>query len=573
MARTSRKILHLTNEEKNPNFISAISKVETFNTAIYARISVETEEKRERGSMDNQVEFLKNFVTLQEDLLHVETYIDDDMTGTNFDRPAFRKLIDDIKKGRINCIVVKDLSRLGRNYVETGEFIEKIFPFLKVRFIAINDRFDSFSDHQNIVMPFKNIINEIYAKDISKKICTSVLTRQNKGEYIGGMAAYGYLKDPSDKHKLVIDLETAPIVKKIFEWKVGGLSFNAIARKLNVQGVMSPARYKHSLGILHKDVNEYYPWNSLNVKRILLNPIYMGNMVQGKSRQSLYNNQSKAEMDENKWIVIPNTHEAIIEKATFEEVKQQLADINARRNMKINIQDDDRVKNLFKGLIYCGQCGKKMVLHTSGYSLTENPNKVNASYKCRTYREHLNQVCADKRIKYNVLMRTVEKLLIEYSKVLLEDKSTLLKTSIPEQMELQSDETIRKRVAEKRIEKIRIMDVKLYTDYVEGLLTKEEYVMMKGDYQSELAFLQKEIKALEKQIQSKKKKKAELTMAKNVMKEYLKKNILTEEIIQQFIERIEIHQTDTVEIKFKFEDYVEKGEVHSISCGEGEYNE
>lgn len=573
MARKSRKSLHLTNEEKDPNSISAISNAEIFNTAIYARISVETEVKRARGSMDNQVEFLKNFVTLQEDLFHVETYIDDDMTGTNFGRPAFRKLIEDIKKGRINCIVVKDLSRFGRNYVETGEFIEKIFPFLKVRFIAINDRFDSFSDHQDIVMPFKNIVNEIYAKDISKKICTSVLTRQNKGEYIGGMAAYGYLKDPSDKHKLVIDPDTAPVVKRIFDCKMAGLSYLGIARKLNELGILSPAQYKYSIGVLNKEMNENHPWNILNVKRILHNPIYMGNMVQGKYRQSFYNNQSRAEMDESQWIVIPNTHEAITDKATFEEVKHKLADINAWRNKKRNNQDDDRVKNLFKGLIYCGQCGKKMVLHTSGYSSTENHNKVYASYKCRTYREHLNQDCADKKIKYNVLMRTVKNLLVEYSKVLLEDKSAFLKNTNSEQMDLQSEEAIQKRAAEKRIEKIRVLDVKLYTDYAEGLLTKEEYVTMKGDYQTELVFLQKEIKALEKQIQSKKKKKDELITAKNVMKEFLKKNELTEEILQQFIERIEIHHTDTVEIKFRFEDYVEKGEVHSTSCKEGEDNE
>jgi len=561
MARKTRKSVCSVDNEAINNLLPGITKAEIFSTAIYVRISVETLEKRERGSMENQVEFLKDFVASNEELRLLKTYIDDDTTGTNFDRPAFKKLIEDIKKGQINCIVVKDLSRFGRNYIETGEYIEKIFPFFKIRFIAINDRFDSFNDHQGIVTPFKNIVNEIYAKDISRKICSSVQTRQNKGEYIGGMAAYGYLKDSRDKHKLIIDSETAPIVRQIFDLKIKGLSYMNIARKLNRLGIMSPAQYKYSIGILHKEENKTHLWNDLNVKRILHNPIYMGNMVQGKYRQSFYNNKERTQIDENQWIVIPNTHEAIIDKATFENVKHQLEDINASINKKGYKNNENQTKNIFKGLIYCGQCGRAMFLHTSSRNSTASNKKVSATYKCITYRQNLNQNCADKRIKFKVLIKTVKTLLVEYSKVLFDINESVNKSSSVKKSKLHSDDEIKKRISEKRTEKIRMLDVKLYTDYAEGLLTKEEYVTMKGNYNAELAFLQKEIKSLELQIQIENKINSEYIKATNVMKEFLEKNELNEDILQQLVERIEIYHTDTVAIRFKFEDYVEKRKI------------
>lgn len=563
MARKSRKITKLPQEG-----LSAVSAAEIFRTAIYARISVETEEKRIRGSMDNQVEFLRNYVDLQEELKLVEIYIDDDITGTNFDRPAFNKLLEDVKKGRINCIVVKDLSRFGRNYVETGEFIEKIFPFLKVRFIAINDRFDSLINHSDIVASFKNIVNEIYAKDISKKICTSVITRQKKGEYIGGITAYGYMKDPNDKHRLLVDPITAPIVKQIFDWKASGIGFITIGRMLNNQGIMSPAQYKHSRGIFQKDKNQNHPWNAVNVKRILLNPIYMGNMVQGKYRQSFYKNQPRIVTDESQWIVIPDTHEAIIEKGTFEAVKQQLSEHNARRKNSENIQNVE-AKNLFKGLIYCGQCGKKMVF-TSRTGSKRNPKKVYASYKCRHYRERLNQECADKRIQNDVLVKIIEKLLAEYSKVFIEDWNEFSKNAAIRQGDCQSNEAIQKSNAVRRLEKIDNLDIKLYTDYAEGLLTKNEYVQMKGNYRSESTFLQNEIDVLEKQIVSKGKIQEEINNAKCTVEAFIKGNNLSEEIIRNLIERITIQGRNAVEIRFKFEPYFERGKLNSILNGEGE---
>lgn len=384
------------------------------------------------------------------------------------------------------------------------------------------------------------------------------------------MAAYGYLRDPNDKHKLVIDPDTAPIVKQIFAWKKAGLSILKIARCLNEREVLSPAQYKYNIGVLKKEVNESHPWNTLNVKRIITNPIYLGNMVQGKYRQSLYNNQPRVQTTESQWIIIPNTHEAIIDEVTFLAVKQQLINIYEGRNEVDNTPDRARIPNLFKGLIYCGLCGKKMVLHPSGSSPAKSRYKDYASYKCSTYREHLNQECADKRIKYSALIETVEKLLVEYSKVLLDENNT---STISVQSEILSEEAVQRRANEKRIDKIKSLDSKLYTDYAEGLLTKEGYVTMKGDYQAELTFLQKEINALDKQIQSNKKKQVQLSRARKTMEEFLKKNELTKEIIQQFIERIEVHHTDMVKIKFKFDDFVDKGKAQSNACGEGEKNE
>lgn len=559
MARKSRKHLEVIRSSNNA------SDVVTYRTGIYARLSVETEEKLERGTIKNQVEFLNNFVQLQEELTHVDTYIDDDISGTKFDRPAFNRLIEDIKKGKINCIVVKDLSRFGRNYIEAGEYIEKIFPFLKVRFIAINDHYDSNKNNGDIVTPFKNMVNEIYAKDISKKICTSVVTRQKKGEYIGGMSAYGYLKDPKDKHKLIIDQETAPIVKRIFEWKVDGLSYLAIARKLNDKGVLSPTQYKYRLGILKNDKNKNHKWNFLNVKRILLNPIYMGNMVQGKYRQSLHTNKSRETIQEEDWIVVENTHEAIIDKVTFSEVKIQLAKKRANKKKSRKSEAKDPKNNIFKSIIYCGQCGRKMVLHSTTDTLANGEIKVRGRYICPNYRQHLEAACSDKKIQYDALKDTVKGLVVEYSKVLISKNSMIQKdlalNNMPEYQE--------KVDGKKRIKKLENMDVNLYSDYVEGLLTKDEYIAIKQNYKTEIEFLEKTVKVLDKQINLRKKEVLKFRKAIQEVSCFIDSKELTAELLLGLIERVIICGEGRAEVKFKFDDFISNNSeaLESYSIG------
>lgn len=547
MARKSRK--HLEGNQGNLSDKDPM----IYSTAVYARLSVETEEKIERGTINNQVEFLKNYIQLQEDLSLSEIYIDDDITGTKFDRPAFNRLIEDIKKDKINCIVVKDLSRFGRNYVESGEYIEKIFPFLKVRFIAINDHYDSISGNSDIVTPFKNIVNEIYAKDISKKICTSVVTRQKKGEYIGGMAAYGYLKDPEDKHKLVIDEETAPVVKQIFDWKVKGLSYLAIARKLNEQGVPSPTQYKYSLGILKKDKNKDHKWNTLNVKRILLNPIYMGNMVQGKYRQSMYKNKSRETRSEEDWIVVENTHEAIIEKATFNTVKSQLAEKSKNQQQCRRNEAKDPKANIFKGHLYCGNCGRKMLQQTTADVLADETVVVRARYICPNYRQHLTKACADKSIQYDYLKETIKGIIVEYSKVLMSKNDRIQESVSMDNTPVQQE----KEAAEKRIIKLKGIELNLYTDYVEGLLTKQEYFAIKENYKTEVVFLEKTVKALERQIGRMKKEAKKFQQAVSEVSTFISSKELTVELIQALIDKITIYSEGKVEVSFRFEDFME----------------
>ena len=274
----------------------------TWSVALYIRLSQEDsdngEDKQESNSVTSQKTLLNEFADTHDDLIVYDTYIDDGFTGTDFNRPSFQRLLEDMRNGNINCVIVKDLSRLGRNYIEVGNYIEQVFPLFNIRFIAVNDNVDSFknpSSTNTILVPFKNLINDEYCRDTSIKIRTSLNGKKKKGEFIGAFPSYGYIKDPKDKHKLIIDESVANIVRKIFDWNVNeGLGKIAICHKLNNLGILNPTGHKKiELG---QNYNNYgiqdntYTWTPSTIRNILNNEIYIGNTVQGKRRTKSYKN-------------------------------------------------------------------------------------------------------------------------------------------------------------------------------------------------------------------------------------------------------------------------------------------
>ena len=262
-----------------------------YHAAIYVRLSKEdgdvaTAGKRESNSISNQKDLIKNFLKDKKDIVVVSERVDDGYSGSNFERPAFQMMLEDIKKGIVDCVVVKDLSRFGREYIDAGKYIERLFPALGVRFIAVNDHYDSLegkSQADEIVIPFKNLINDAYCRDISIKIRSHLEVKRKNGEYIGAFTPYGYQKDSDNKNKLVIDVYAAGIVKEIYRMKLSGMSQTAIANAWNKQGVLSPMEYKHSLGIRIQDNFKTYEqaeWSTMSVKRIFGNEVYTGTLVQ-----------------------------------------------------------------------------------------------------------------------------------------------------------------------------------------------------------------------------------------------------------------------------------------------------
>lgn len=279
MARKSRK--------ENASVQAAALEVKTYKTAIYVRLSREDERKVESESVENQTEFLKDYVSKDASLELVDEYVDRHFTGTKFDRPEFMRMLEDVKGGRIDCVVVKDLSRLGRNYLEAGDYIEKIFPFFGVRFVAVADGYDSLTSNpaeDGLVVPLKNLINEAYAKDISKKICTSFENQFKQGIFFATTAAYGYKKDPDDSHMVLVDEDVRDVVVRIFSEYTGGKSLAQLARDLNMDGIPAPSVYWQQKDVIHEQKYTNL-WEGKQIRRILQNPIYIGDVQIGKTRR------------------------------------------------------------------------------------------------------------------------------------------------------------------------------------------------------------------------------------------------------------------------------------------------
>ena len=337
-----------------------------FPTAIYVRLSIENSGKDDDGdSIANQISFCKVYLAEHTDLKLYDIYEDNGEKGTNFDRPEFKRMMDDIRSGKVKCVLVKDLSRFGRDYIEAGEYLEKIFPFMGIRFISITDGYDSLNcdDAESALMiPLKNMINDVYAKDISRKIITSFRARQEKGEFLPAFAPYGYVKSKEVAYRYEIDQETAPYVRMIFEWKAEGVSHNEICKRLNDMGAVTPARRKVDLGIWRAEKYKHTVWHGRTIIDIMKNPTYTGCIVYGRIPKSLYEGIKMHRAPEEEWRYVPDAHEPIISQELFDKVQKMFADRAEKFKAKMdeNAPLRELVTNHFKGKIYCGDCGKRM---------------------------------------------------------------------------------------------------------------------------------------------------------------------------------------------------------------------
>lgn len=525
------------------NAMSIISAKEgAYKTAVYARLS--TEDLNE-DTLDNQIYLLKSFVGEKTDMVLVDIYADNGFSGTNFERPEFTRLMNDVKTGKVNCIVVKDLSRLGRNYIETGNLIENVFPFLNVRFIAVTDNFDTNEGGgvENMVASFKNLVNDVYAKDISRKIITAFRTKQKNGEYIGLVAPYGYLKSAENKNKFVIDEKTAPAVKKIFELYAGGYGLDRIARIMNESDYDCPRKYRYSIGITKSDRYKNSKWGRTTINTILTNRAYIGDMVQGKVKQELCNNIVMHYTNKDDWIVVEGTHEAIIERNLFFEVqdileKKKTEQAVRRKNSKSR---EYKEENLLKGRIKCGCCGKSM-------NLAQNVrgNSISRSYYCSGYKELREAVCTNKN--------RINKSSVE-SKVLESIKKCIFNNIDESSLSLEIADTntqdIKKRMVqiERAIRQTNSKIADLYKDVSDGLIDENDYLLMKTKFLNDKKQLEREEKLLSDNM-----KKTSDSAGKLRAADYLKKckkaKKLDRKMVESFIELVTINDDKSIEITF-----------------------
>ena len=525
------------------NAMSIISaKQGVYKTAVYARLSTED---LDEDTLDNQIYLLKSFVGEKTDMVLVDIYADNGFSGTNFERPEFTRLMNDVKTGKVNCIVVKDLSRLGRNYIETGNLIENVFPFLNVRFIAVTDNFDTNEGGgvENMVASFKNLVNDVYAKDISRKIITAFRTKQKNGEYIGLVAPYGYLKSAENKNKFVIDEKTAPAVKKIFELYAGGYGLDRIARIMNESDYDCPRKYRYSIGITKSDRYKNSKWGRTTINTILTNRAYIGDMVQGKVKQELCNNIVMHYTNKDDWIVVEGTHEAIIERNLFFEVqdileKKKTEQAVRRKNSKSR---EYKEENLLKGRIKCGCCGKSM-------NLAQNVrgNSISRSYYCSGYKELREAVCTNKN---RINKSSVESKVLESIKKCI--FNNIDESSLSLEIADKNTQDIKKRMVqiERAIRQTNSKIADLYKDVSDGLIDENDYLLMKTKFLNDKKQLEREEKLL-----SDKMKKTSDSAGKLRAADYLKKckkaKKLDRKMVESFIELVTINDDKSIEITF-----------------------
>lgn len=351
----------------------------------YVRLSVENSGSNTEDTIENQKAAIQLYLQAQKNMKLVGFYCDNGETGTDFDRPSFERLMADVKVGNVNCIVVKDLSRFGRNYLEAGAYLEKVFPQMNIRFISIQEHFDTLnSDGSNdCIVPLKNILNDYYAKDISMKSGSALRVKQQRGEFIGNWASYGYIKDPSDKHKLIVDEEAAETVRKIFNWRLQGLGYNAIIKKLTHQQIPSPSTYRLEKGFVKNENYKTVPWRPNTIKIILSNQVYLGHIVQGKKRGLHYLGQAQRKVLPDEWIIVKNMHEPIVDQDTFDMVQKLLSERKTAYQKRLYEMEGktDTTENIFKGILICSCCGSKLTRYKS-FNLTKQGYHVYYSYIC-----------------------------------------------------------------------------------------------------------------------------------------------------------------------------------------------
>ena len=503
-----------------------------WRTALYTRLSREDGDKPESDSIANQKKMLESYLSQQPDMSFADLYVDDGYTGTNFERPEFKRLIDDIEAGKINCVVVKDLSRFGRDYIDVGRYLERWFPEHKVRFVAIGDNIDSENGPYDMLLPVKNIINEQYAKDISQKVRSSFQAKQRRGEFIGAFASYGYRKDPDNHNRLVIDPPAAAVVRRIFTLFEQGNGKIKIARILNSEGVPCPSEYKKLNGDKYHNGQKLGGttyWTYPTVHRILNNQMYAGHMEQGKAPRQTMHGKAKL-LAKDQWAVVKDTHEAIIDAEQWGRVQSLLQRDTRTPNFKENVSP-------FAGFLRCGDCGRAMskTNHSSG-----------VYYCCGSYKRYGPMVCSRHGISHRELERIV---LEDLNKIIsaVEDLKALADAAQPAVKP--RDRKVERDRLQGNLERIYRMKKSSYEDYKDGLITKEDFLRYKEDYQRQEESLETQIEQLEK-TQEKLEDRTWIT-------ELLKRGKLTEldrATIAETIKQIQIFEDDRVEITYTFSD-------------------
>ena len=514
-----------------------ISDPMAYHVALYIRLSKEDESEGPSQSVTNQKSLLEEFVK-QHRLSVYDIYIDDGFSGTNFDRPAFQRMIADIEAKNVNMVITKDLSRLGRDYIMTGHYMERYFPEKRVRYISLLDGIDTgIESSANDITPFRAIMNDMYAKDISKKIKSVKRDKQRKGQFIGGKPMYGYKMHPTEKNKIVIDEEVAPIVRRIFSMALDGMSCRKIAATLNDEGIPTPATYANL------PVGNPGPytglWSSERISDMLQNETYIGNMVQGRMVKVNYKSKKCLRQPREKWVIVENTHEPLVDRETFQKVRLL---VESRKHTRSRTYDF-----LLKGLIFCHECG---------YPLA-TLNRKNAAgeerlfFVCRTYQRFTKDgVCTCHSIKEQTVTEAVLAKVREVCQAYLNADELLPMAQKAIEAARAADSTEAEiQTLRNRIDTMTVNLDRMYMDKLSGILNEDDFQRIYLKVKSDRAKLEDQLKELEKKKESPAKAEDE---AKALVQRFLDSACTSRELLVSLIERIELSEDKQLYIKFRF---------------------
>ena len=543
---------------------------EFYNTGMYLRLSRDDEDidgnksetpsgctsmpcgrKVESNSISSQRDMIRSFVRKQDNMEIYDIYVDDGFSGANFDRPEFKRMMKDIEAGHVDCVIVKDLSRLGRDYIEAGRLIQKTFPAFSVRFIALTDHFDSLTADYNetsLVVPVKNFVNDSYSRDISGKVRSHQKIKREKGEFIGSFTVFGYKKSEDNRNQLVPDDYAADIVKKIFAWKIEGYSNLAIAKRLDEMGILSPMEYKKLRGEKFQTsfVTEAKArWSSVAIKRILTNETYIGTLVQGKEEKVNYKVKKSVRKPEDEWVRVPKAHEAIISNEDF-EIVQDLLKVDTRA------VSGEKKAHIYAGLLFCGDCMEPMTRRINRYKGRET-----VSFICST--QNNGGSCSRHTISeedLNFLVLTG----LRQQVALFLDKSRVLEKI--EQMEIHFEEVAAfdKEIQKLHSEQDKYLNLRaaLYEDLKKGIITEEDFKNFREIYEKRYRELQKSISSQEETI--KKLFRSGITAGINLerMKNVMQITALDRTTLISFVKRILVYEDKRVYLELRYKELFSK---------------
>ena len=534
-----------------------MGRTKKYVAGLYCRLSKDDGNSVESMSIWSQKVMLKQYAESNSIAIY-DYYVDDGYSGTNFERPSFKKMITDIENGKINCVITKDLSRLGRNYLQSGAYIEMYFPQKNIRYIAITDGIDTLNSNQNDIMPFKNILNEMYAKDTSKKVKSAIQSRMREGTYIGSKAPFGYLKDPNNKRRLIIDEKTKPIIELIYKLCLEGKGTQLISQELMKRKIPRPSAFVENAEKLYGLTEENkYQWSHRMVLNVLRDPVYCGNMARNKRPTLSFKNSKRLYIPKSDYIYAKDTHEGIVSEEVWEQV-QTMIDKRKCNNKKGLYYD-----NIFQGLVRCPKCGYALTPKTD-YRLKKKELIDFVHFSCSTYKKYGVNACSSHRIEardlYNIVLEDIQ----YHGSMALSAKEDFVEKII-EKIEVEKIDEGKELSNKLELKKNQLAELdrsyeQLYEDRLEGNITERNFNLMNVSISKKQDKLIEEIKVLEGDIEVSFETEDNYKKFMNNISKYAKIKSLNRYILNQIIDKIYVYDKEEidgqisqkVEIHYKF---------------------